>query len=137
MEDTENEYIPPNHDYGSMEIKPKLLTDESIKNLLLDYSEQFAKHIGDDVESFVDWFLEVSEEYKTLRLKHEEEVKKLISFLQDHEQWEADFISENKLWWPNRASDVLTGEIYDKWMQLQAKRNQLLNLYRSADRNKV
>lgn len=50
----------------------------------------------------------------------------MINFLREHERWEADVISEDKLWWPHRVKDVLRGPIYDKMLELQTKRNELL-----------
>ena len=46
--------------------------------------------------------------------------------LEEYDRWEADIITEDKLWWPNKAEDVLRGNIYDKMMELQKKRNDLL-----------
>lgn len=46
--------------------------------------------------------------------------------LEEYNQWEADIIMEDQLWWPNRAEDVFRGPIYDKMMDLQEKRNDLL-----------
>ena len=43
--------------------------------------------------------------------------------LQDYNQWEADIINEDELWWPNRAEDVMRGKIYDTMLELQARRN--------------
>jgi hypothetical protein len=60
-----------------------------------------------------------------------EELKERISelelFLKDHEQWEADFIGEDSMWWPQRKRDLLAGKLYDSFIKLQEKRNQLLN----------
>ena len=53
-------------------------------------------------------------------------IDKLISLLKDYEQWEADILTEDKLWWPNSAKDVLSGKIYDTMIELQHKRNQIL-----------
>lgn len=50
----------------------------------------------------------------------------IIQLLKDYEQWEADIINEDKLWWPNSAKDVMRGHIYDTMLKLQEKRNNLL-----------
>ena len=59
--------------------------------------------------------------------------------LEEYNQWEADIIMEDKLWWPNRAEDVLRGDIYDKMIELQEKRNDLLKridcLYHPSNNN--
>lgn len=49
-----------------------------------------------------------------------------IQLLKEYEQWEADIIAEDKLWWPNRAKDVLSGRLYDTMIELQIKRNIIL-----------
>ncbi len=49
-----------------------------------------------------------------------------IALLKEYEQWEADIISEDELWQPYRAKDVLRGKIYNTMMNLQQKRNALL-----------
>jgi len=54
-------------------------------------------------------------------------LEEAINLLKDYEQWEADIINEDKLWWPNRAQDVMKGKIYDTMMDLQEKRNNLLS----------
>jgi len=60
-----------------------------------------------------------------------EKLKKRITelelFLKDHEQWEADLIGEDSMWWPQRKRDLLAGKLYDSFIELQEKRNQLLN----------
>lgn len=53
--------------------------------------------------------------------------EKAIELLKEYEQWEADIIAEDKLWWPHRAKDVFTGPLYDKMLELQRKRNAILN----------
>jgi len=62
------------------------------------------------------------------------EEKKLIELLKEYEQWEADLISEDKMWWPFTKNDVLTGEVYDKMLVLQEKRNSLLSSFNSRTR---
>lgn len=52
-------------------------------------------------------------------------INELKSLLLEYEQWEADIIAEDKLWWPHRAQDVLRGPLYDKMLELQQKRNEL------------
>jgi hypothetical protein len=53
-------------------------------------------------------------------------LEEATNLLKDYEQWEADIINEDKLWWPNTAQDVMRGKIYDTMMDLQEKRNNLL-----------
>jgi hypothetical protein len=55
-----------------------------------------------------------------------DKLTRALDLLKEYEQWEADIISEDKLWWPNRAQDVLRGPLYDKMLELQEKRNELL-----------
>lgn len=49
-----------------------------------------------------------------------------VEVLKGYEQWEADILSEDKLWWPYRADDVFRGKLYDTMLELQAKRNEVL-----------
>lgn len=52
----------------------------------------------------------------------------LIGFLKAHEQWEADFIGEDSMWWPQgKNGDVLQGKLYESFLELQSKRNAWLN----------
>lgn len=54
-------------------------------------------------------------------------IDELEAFLKHHEQWEADFIADNNQWWPNKNKDTLNGKVYEGFLELQEKRNQLLN----------
>lgn len=56
----------------------------------------------------------------------------VISFLKAHEQWEADFISDNSQWWPNVEKDTLRGKLYDSFIELQSRRNALLSKVKEA-----
>lgn len=56
--------------------------------------------------------------------------KEAITLLNGYAQWEADIINEDKLWWPNRAKDVLRGKLYNTMIELQKKRNDLLSRYK-------
>lgn len=49
-----------------------------------------------------------------------------IKLLKEYEQWEADLISSDKMWWPLAKDDVLTGDVYEKMLVLQEKRNKIL-----------
>ena len=55
-----------------------------------------------------------------------DKIVKLKNLLKEYEQWEADLINEDKLWWPHVAEDFLRGPLYDKMLDLQSKRNSLL-----------
>ncbi len=52
-----------------------------------------------------------------------------IDLLKEYEQWEADLISDNQMWWPNVPKDRISGKTYDKMMELQAKRNKILKAF--------
>jgi hypothetical protein len=72
--------------------------------------------------------IKAMEEYATLQLTStRKRVEELEAVLKGYEQWEADILSEDKLWWPNRAKDVLRGKIYNTMLELQEKRNAALN----------
>lgn len=49
-----------------------------------------------------------------------------LSLLKEYEQWEADLIADNEMWWPSVPKDRISGKTYDKMIELQAKRNKLL-----------
>lgn len=51
---------------------------------------------------------------------------RITDLLKGYEQWEADIISEDKLWWPACDQDAISGKLYDTMMSLQEKRNNLL-----------
>ena len=53
-------------------------------------------------------------------------IDKAIELLRDYEQWEADLISDNSMWWPYRDKDAVHGKTYDKMLVLQEKRNKVL-----------
>jgi hypothetical protein len=41
-------------------------------------------------------------------------------------EWEAMLIEDNAMWWPHVPKDRISGKTYDKMMELQSKRNDLL-----------
>lgn len=57
---------------------------------------------------------------------------KLADLLKQYGNWEADIIGEDILWWPYSARDVLRGPIYDKMIELQQQRNNLLTEYNTS-----
>lgn len=59
----------------------------------------------------------------------DEEIKKLKDLLVKYEQWEADIISNDAMWWPNKAKDSLPDEIYNTMLELQSERNTLLKRF--------
>jgi predicted O-methyltransferase YrrM len=42
-------------------------------------------------------------------------------------EWEAMLIEDNAMWWPSVPKDRISGKSYDKMMELQSKRNELLS----------
>ena len=56
----------------------------------------------------------------------DDRIDKAIELLEDYEQWEADLISDNSMWWPYRDKDAVHGKTYDKMLVLQEKRNKVL-----------
>ncbi len=56
----------------------------------------------------------------------EDTLTKAIALLKEYEQWEADLIADNKMWWPYVDKDAISGRTYEKMIELQAKRNELL-----------
>lgn len=56
----------------------------------------------------------------------ENELTQAINLLKEYEQWEADLIGDNEMWWPYADKDAISGKTYDKMLELQAKRNELL-----------
>ena len=57
----------------------------------------------------------------------ERDCEELKELLKEYEQWEADLISDNQMWWPYAEKDAISGKTYHKMLELQEKRNQLLN----------
>jgi hypothetical protein len=58
--------------------------------------------------------------------KEREKAKKLVEFLKEYEQWEADLIADNAMWWPSVPKDRISGKTYDTMLILQDKRNELI-----------
>jgi len=50
----------------------------------------------------------------------------LITLLQEWQQWEADLIADNSMWWPYVEKDKISGKTYDKMMDLQTKRKEAI-----------
>lgn len=68
-----------------------------------------------------DFHLDISIIDSTQRLSE------MLSLLKEYEQWEADLISDNEMWWPSVPKDRISGKTYVKMLELQTKRNKLLN----------
>lgn len=41
-----------------------------------------------------------------------------IELLEEYDQWEADIIGNDSMWWPNSAKDSMPEEIYEKMIEL-------------------
>jgi hypothetical protein len=54
-----------------------------------------------------------------------EQLRKAIEILEDYEQLEAEIIAANELWQPYAKNDALRGSVYDEFIELQSKRNEL------------
>lgn len=50
----------------------------------------------------------------------------LINLLLEWNQWEADLINDNAMWWPHVEKDRISGKTYDKMIELQVKRKKAL-----------
>lgn len=76
------------------------------------------------------WYEEIlssMEEYKEQEVaKEREKAKKMTELLKEYEQWEADLIADNAMWWPSVPKDRISGKTYDTMLILQNKRNELL-----------
>ncbi len=46
-------------------------------------------------------------------------------------EWEAMLIEDNEMWWPHAPKNKISGKSYDKMIELQGKRNELLNRFPS------
>lgn len=64
---------------------------------------------------------------ESIELRKENE--RLKDLLVKYESWEADIISNDEMWWPNKAKDSLPNEIYEKMLELQMERNILLKRF--------
>lgn len=67
--------------------------------------------------------------YSQIIEQKDKEIERLKALLLKYRDWEADLISEDKMWWPFHTGDVITGKIYDKMLELQYERNDLLASY--------
>ena len=56
--------------------------------------------------------------------------KELAEALENYEQWEADLLLADDAW--HNTLPVFTQELYDKWMELQKKRNAILTKVKEA-----
>ena len=71
--------------------------------------------------------IQAMEEYAKQEVaKEREKAKKLMELLKEYEQWEADLIADNAMWWPSVPKDRISGKTYDTMLILQNKRNELL-----------
>ena len=89
-------------------------------------------------------------EKKVIRIVKREDRKKLkagagvwvkasevLKLLKEYEQWEADLINDNSMWWPHAPQDALFGTTYDKMLELQQKRNRMIALLSPLDESVV
>lgn len=53
--------------------------------------------------------------------------KPFMDLLTEYMEWEAMLIEDNAMWWPHVPKDRISGKSYDKMMELQSKRNELLS----------
>ncbi len=53
-------------------------------------------------------------------------LRELVEVLKKHEQWEADFILDDKAWATVNGLPQFTQEVYDAWLELQTVRNKVL-----------
>ena len=58
--------------------------------------------------------------------KAEALVRELVEVLKKHEQWEADFILDDKAWATVNGLPQFTQEVYDAWLEFQTVRNKVL-----------
>jgi hypothetical protein len=56
----------------------------------------------------------------------EGQLDEAMALLAEYEDWEAMLLKDNAMWWPHVPKDRISGQTYDKMLQLQAKRNELL-----------
>ena len=52
--------------------------------------------------------------------------RELVEVLKKHEQWEADFILDDKAWATVNGLPQFTQELYDAWLEFQTVRNKVL-----------
>jgi hypothetical protein len=71
------------------------------------------------------------EKQQSTPINEQSKIYTAIEILKGYETLEANIISENELWWPYRENDVLRGSIYDKFIELQSKRNEYLQSFKS------
>ena len=59
-------------------------------------------------------------------IKAEALARELVEVLKKHEQWEADFILDDKAWATVNGLPQFTQEVYDAWLKFQTVRNKVL-----------
>ena len=59
-------------------------------------------------------------------LEAEALARELVEVLKKHEQWEADFILDDKAWATVNGLPQFTQEVYDAWLEFQTVRNKVL-----------
>jgi len=63
-----------------------------------------------------------------LKQKMKIHIQPFYDLLVGYMEWEAMLIEDNAMWWPNAPKDRISGKSYDKMMELQSKRNELLSM---------
>ncbi len=128
---------------GSLQINHKLAYIEGFKKCLTIKSSEVeaVKMPSDEVlieyakkhwnnESMNPYFFSGYKHGFEKHLKITDQIKeKLSEFLEAHEQWEADFINEDKCW-EHSGNPRFNNKIYDSFLQLQSLRNETLSLYK-------
>ena len=59
-------------------------------------------------------------------LEAEAFARELVEVLKKHEQWEADFMLDDKAWATVNGLPQFTQEVYDAWLEFQTVRNKVL-----------
>lgn len=97
------------------------------------YSDEYANMLyGKDKEKglltteLIEW-KKVKEAFMNGWLAYSVEAIEMIGLLREYSEFEAMLIEDNAMWWPHAPKDRISGKTYDKMMELQEKRNKLLN----------
>lgn len=77
-------------------------------------------------DSAKEWDKSVTD-YKWLDETESPSDSEAVELLKEYDQWEADLINDNAMWWPHAPKDRISGQTYDKMMELQGKRNRILH----------
>jgi len=93
----------------------KKIEKNSVQIFKLERALKASKSVADQMAELVD--------------VRDKEIERLKDLFVKYESWEADIISNDEMWWPNKAKDSLPDEIYNKMLELQAERNELLNRF--------